>query len=458
MHSMKYSYRVILMCLSLLTSFSATSQARDLSRQQSTGKQLVFPPQLPGGATFVTVRDRLLLKRSPQIAEHVDVATEVPTVDFLYLPGQTYAGKPWSNWGDSLAVGDKYYTSIGDHLAPQGNAYVYEYDPTKKKFRCLANTAKTLDLPAGHYMPGKIHTRLDRGADGWIYFGTHRGSTRATTDVNRYQGDWIMRCDPQTANCEVVARCPIAKHCIPTGMVDGQRMVFYGSTAAGSDAPSSDIHFFAYDLARRKTLYAGRGGPSRAMVLSQTTGRVYFTPDKADSPLMRFDPTKDKRPQTTDGTIGIRAASRETKDGIVYTVASGQKNAEPTLFAFHPRSEKIEALGTATVGTQSYITSLDVDPSGRYLYYVPGAHGGSHRDGTPIVQFDTRLRKKKVLAFLEPYFSEKLGCSLRGTYSVALAPAGDKLFITWNASRGSRHWDCCALTVLHIPATERLLN
>ena len=140
----------------------------------------------------------------------------MPTVDFLYVPGQAYEGRPWSNWGDSLAIGEKYYTSIGDHLAPQGNAYVYEYDPVKKQFRCLANVSRTLDLPAGHYVPGKIHTRLDRGEDGWIYFGTHRGSTRATTDANHYQGDWIMRCDPKTAVCEVVSRCPVSKHCIPT--------------------------------------------------------------------------------------------------------------------------------------------------------------------------------------------------------------------------------------------------
>jgi len=450
------SIRIVLICVGLVASSATMIRAQGGGPPRTIKNKLEFPPRLPGGNAFVTVRDRLLLQRSPQIADQVAVATEVPTVDFLYVPGQAYEGRPWSNWGDSLAVGEKYYTSIGDHLAPQGNAYVYEYDPVKKQFRCLANVSRTLDLPAGHYVPGKIHTRLDRGEDGWIYFGTHRGSTRATTDANHYQGDWIMRCDPKTAVCEVVSRCPVSKHCIPTGVVDGGRMMFFGSTAAGSDATSSDIHFFAYDLARRKTVYSGTDGPARAMVLSTATGRVYFTPGNTDAPLMRFDPRTDSRPQAIAGTIGIRAASRETPQGMVYTVASGQKNSEPTLFAFNVRTEKIETLGAAAVGTQSYITSLDIDSSGRYLYYVPGAHGGSHRDGTPIVQYDVQLRRKKVLAFLEPYFAEKLGCSLRGTYSVALAPTGDKLYITWNVSRGSRHWDCCAVTVLHIPRSERL--
>lgn len=28
-------------------------------------------------------------------------------------------------------------------------------------------------------------------------------------------------------------------------------------------------------------------------------------------------------------------------------------------------------------------------------------------------------------------------------------------YVTWNISRGSRAWDCCAVTVIHIPELER---
>ena len=107
-------------------------------------------------------------------------------------------------------------------------------------------------------------------------------------------------------------------------------------------------------------------------------------------------------------------------------------------------------------GTQSYIASLDADPTGRYLYYIPGAHGGSDQDGTPVVQFDVQTKQKKVLAFLHPFYQEKYGAALRGTYSLAVDPKGDKLYISWNVSRGTRAWDCCALTVVHIPESERL--
>src|SRR5204863_260221 len=112
-------------------------------------------------------------------------------------------------------------------------------------------------------------------------------------------------------------------------------------------------------------------------------------------------------------------------------------------------------LGQATVGTQSYITSIDVDPTGRYLYYVPGAHGGSDKDGSAVIQFDVKTRKTKVLAFLNPFYKDKYGVTLVGTYSTAVSEKGDKLYITWNANRGSKAWDSCVLTVIHIPEGER---
>jgi hypothetical protein len=112
----------------------------------------------------------------------VAIAKTPPTIDFLYYPGQTYPGNPWSNWGDSLVAGGKYYASIGDHRVPSGNAFVYEYDPETKRLRQLVDVKKLLNLPDGHYTPGKIHGRIDLGNDGWLYFSTYRGGSSATTD------------------------------------------------------------------------------------------------------------------------------------------------------------------------------------------------------------------------------------------------------------------------------------
>jgi hypothetical protein len=60
-----------------------------------------------------------------------------------------------------------------------------------------------------------------------------------------------------------------------------------------------------------------------------------------------------------------------------------------------------------------------------------------------------------VIAFLYPAIQKTCGLVPKGTYSAAVDPAGDKLYVTWNASRGGRAWDSCALTVVHIPESER---
>jgi hypothetical protein len=183
---------------------------------------------------------------------------------------------------------------------------------------------------------------------------------------------------------------------------------------------------------------------------------VYYLQGKDESGgLMRYDPDKGGPPVHIEGKIGLRAATQETPQGYIYTVSSGQGRAEATLYSFDTRTEKCEELGPAAVGTQNYIASLDADPTGRYLYYIPGAHGGSDADGSAVVQFDVKTKRKKVIAFLHPFYRDRYGCTLKGTYSSAVDPKGDKLYITWNVSRGSKAWDCCALTVIHIPEAER---
>lgn len=437
-----------------------------VGQAQKKPVSLTFPPVLPDGKSVVSHTGDEFLKPPETLRKDVSVAKTVPTVDFLYLPGQDYPGNPWSNWGDSVAANGKYYASIGDHLAVggkgdpangTGTGRVFEYDPEKKSFRQLLDTTKLLQLPTGHYTPGKIHSRLDVGSDGWLYCSTHRGSTTVTADKNHYEGDWVLRCDPKTGKSEVVVRGPVPKHCIPCSVLDSERMIFYGGTAAGTDAKDQGVQFFAYDLKAKKVLFSGSDGPARYMILATSTGRVYWTPGKEDGigQLVRYDPAKESGPVKIDAELGMRAATQETKDGKVFTVSKGGKAGEATLFAFDTKTEKVEELGPAAVGVNAYITSLDVDPTGRYVYYIPGAHGGSEKDNSAVVQFDTQTKRRKVIAFLHPYILEKCGATLVGTFSSALDPKGDKLYVTWNVNRGGKVWDCCALTVIHIPESER---
>ncbi len=420
----------------------------------ATRAEVSYPPKLPGGKAIATGTSDAFLK-GPESMKGVAVAAAAPTVDFLYYPGQTYKGNPWSNWGDGVAVGEKYYSAIGDHIGPAGNAFVYEYDAANKKLRQLVDLRKVLKMPEGHYTPGKIHSRIDIGADGWLYYSTHRGSTRVTVDKYHYKGDWIMRTDPASGKTEIIAHGPVGKQCIPASVLDPKRLIFYGSTQAG-DRSDKRQTFFAYDTKAKKLLYRSYDGPGRYMIFAKSTGMLYYTPKLAGK-LLRYDPKKGGAPIQLDAEIGLRAATQETPDGYVYTVST---RPEAAIYRFNTRAEKVDKLGSAIVGKMNYITSIDADPTGRYLYYVPGAHGGTHLDGGAVVQFDVQTRKKKVIAYLHPFLKDKYGYTPIGTFSTAVSARGDKLYITWHGSLAKEigrklSWDACALTVVHIPASER---
>ncbi len=445
----------LLLGLTLIGSLLAAEPLKKNPKVKSTAVEVTYPPKLPNGKILVTDTSQDFLKPPATLLPGVSIAKKPPTVDLIYYPGQDYPGKPWSNWGDSLYANGKYYASIGDHLAPAGNAFIYEYDPATKKLRRLMDVFSTLNLPEGHYAPGKIHSRIDMGNDGCLYFSTHRGSTRVTTDQYHYKGDWILRHNPATSKTEIVSHGPVPKHCIPTSAFDPKRMIFYGGTAPGTGGEDAGVRFFAYDINARKVICDEPDGPARAMIFAPSTGRVYYNQSNAESALMCFDPTKGNKPVKIAGEIGLRAASEETPQGIVYTVSQGRKGEMAQMYAFHTKTEKVEMIGPAAVGSQQYITTLDADPTGRYIYYVPGAHGGSEQDNSAVVQYDTKIRQRKIIAFLHPFYQTQYGCTLKGTYSVALDPKGETIFITWNANRNSKAWDTCALTVLHIPESER---
>ena len=426
---------------------------------QLSPAELTWPPELPGGQKVASATSAELLEASTELKPGVKIASAVPTVDFLYFDCQTYPGKPWSVWGDGLAVGGRYYTSIGDHLAPRGNAFVYQYDSGNRQLRLLTDVQSIIKVPQPDYTPGKIHSRLTLASDGWLYFSTHRGSTRASTPENGFTGSWILRCHPEDGRGEVVAHAPLPDQCLPTGELDPQRMIFYAGTADG-DRDKKGVKFLAYDTAKKRVLYSDDHGPYRAMIFAASTGKVYFHREGGrgiTAPLARFDPENPEQPAVIDARLGLRAATRESRDGKVYTVDGDH------LWEFDTKSETARELGGLTVGEQDYITSIDLDPkTERYLYFVAGSHGGSYRDGSPLVQYDIENRTRKVIAFLHPFCEKQFGFVAMGTYATAVSPGGDKVYITWHGNRGGPDprrkklsFNTCALTVVHIPASER---
>jgi len=225
--------------------------------------------------------------------------------------------------------------------------------------------------------------------------------------TSHFQGDWILRYHPEKKTTEIIAHAPLPMQCLPCGMLDPDRLIFYAGTADGLNEKKPQ--FLAYDVKGRKILYSDAYGPSRYMIFARCGGKVYFhgktsSPSRTQGPgqLVRFDPAHPGPPVAIGARLGLRSATLETPQGYVYTIDHDQ------LWSFNTKTEKAGLLGPSAVGSMTYTTSIDADvSSGRYLYYVPGAHGGAQRDGTPLVQYDVQTRTRKVIAFLHPHLYRK---------------------------------------------------
>lgn len=419
---------------------------------------LAWPPALPGGKSVATGSDPSLLVPTETLREGVTIATRAPTIDFLYFDCQAYeaTGGVWSHWGDGLVVGDTFYTSIGDHMSPSGNAFLYAYDADTKSLERRLDLKSILQQPEGRYTPGKIHSQIGLGKDGWLYFSTHRGSTKiAFHPTAEFGGDWILRHHPETGQSEIVAHAPLPLQCLPTGQLDAKRLIFYAGTADGLN--EKPPQFLAYDLAGRRVLAKRDRGPARALILSTTTGRAYFNPEKKGAaPLIRFDPGNPGEFTNIEAELGLRCATTELSDGSVYTIEGDQ------LWRFDIPTETATPLGPTAVGEKDYITSVDVDPATeRFLYYVPGSHGGAQLDGSPLVQYDLETGTRKVVAFLADYCEKRYGFIPMGSYCSAVSGDGTRVYVTWMGNRGGAdergriRFNTCALTVIHLPESER---
>ncbi|OYW16751.1 MAG: hypothetical protein B7Z55_13925, partial [Planctomycetales bacterium 12-60-4] len=73
-----------------------------------------------------------------------------------------------------------------------------------------------------------------------------------------------------------------------------------------------------------------------------------------------------------------------------------------------------------------------------------------------------KTHTRKVICFLQPLCHERTGFLPMGTYGLAVAPDGSQVYITWNGNQGTPlsdrrvRFNTCALTVVHIPESERM--
>ncbi len=185
--------------------------------------------------------------------------------------------------------------------------------------------------------------------------------------------------------------------------------------------------FFVYDVERREVIYSGEDDIHTGFrtIAVDDDGNAYFSVNVTG--LARYSPATnsvDVLPVTLSASL--RAATRRAADGWIYGATN---RGDDRIFRFQPETNTIEDLGPAW----GYTTSMVLDPSERYLYFIPDAHGGAYRSGTPIVRHDTRTNEQSVVAFLNSFYEERYGFRLGGTYALDIDPSGERLYINMNA-------------------------
>jgi len=155
----------------------------------------------------------------------------------------------------------------------------------------------------------------------------------------------------------------------------------------------------------------------------------------------------------------MRSSTREARDGSVYGTTQGTGQ----LFRYRPARDELEMLGPAWQ-RGDYVTVCELSPDERFLYYLPGAHGGAFRQGTPVVQYEIATGRRKVLAFLARAFEQAHNYVPAGTYGMKVSADGGTLYVNFNghAADGTRPahmrpngFALCSFAAIHIPASER---
>jgi hypothetical protein len=404
-----------------------------------------------------------------------------PSIEFAIAPvepkffSEPPAGNktgPWSNWSQGIyhPRSGKFYSSAGDHGAYNAHLYIIEYDPAKQQVRCLPEINKVVGRTPDRFGDGKIHGWLGFTGGNDLWFATYWAKYPEPSEVDYatgYGGGYLMSVDVRTGKISNYG-VPMERASWPYFNVDSKRNMFF--------AVGYTSEFLVWDMKTRKARFAGflpdgLEWGHRSLMVDEVTGNAYSCNTHKSDPDMHFikyDTRKNRffkldcsipRQQRNGQVAFIRAHTRHRgPDGLFWCVSQ-----QGELFTFDPEKEIIEDKGLLWPGSQTYIASMDRSPKGRYIYFVPGAHGGGWADGAPVVQYDTLTGARKVIAFPFPYYKDKYGYITGGTYSAVLDDRGERLCILWNGAftdikpNGKADtFGHCSIMLVNIPASERM--
>lgn len=436
-------------------------------------------PALPaarGGTVTVTTPDFLKIPeaveavRNESGAAAFTVAQTAPVVDIAWhsgLPDAANNGTGWTSWGDIAVASDgRVYCGIGNHgrndkLPEEGGGYafVYRFDPATKKLEKVVDVNAVVGVRAGDPTWTKIHAGILEAGDGQIYFTctlNDGGRSFKTVWSPHVPGGQLFRYDPQSGKTSIVGTFP--GEVTPTTRLDKERGLWFANMEGKTAA--TDVALTVFDLRKNEIVYRSENTlvkASRNLALARD-GSVFFN---GDGGLWKWD-VATKTAKTTASCfpekLTMRSSTPQTKDGFIY----GTTSAPGLLFRYDSAADKLEMLGPDFL-KGDYTTVTVLSPDEKFLYYLPGAHGGAMKIGTPVVQYNIATGERKVLAFLREGIEKATGYTPAGTYGVKMSSDGATLYVNFNGSpveadpaiRHAKGFGLTAFAAIHIPPSER---
>lgn len=316
------------------------------------------------------------------------------------------------------------------------------------------------------------------GGDMWLL--TFYGPYPKLADWGKsYHGAYLIRFNIFTRKAECLGR-PVADDSWPIHVWDWKRgrlfavgewgVVLGRGRDVGDNAYGDWDYgkFLVYDTRRRQIVHAevpvvtGSNPPDRirwwrrSLLLDRATGRVYGTECAPPFRLVCYDPDKRRffRMNSALQAPMLSYTERKSKDGIFWIF-----DREGNFYKFWPDLDRVELIGK-NWRKGEYIENLRLSPRERYLYYIASSGMNSPSYGMPVIQYDTRTGRRKVLAFLCDYYLEKYGYGTSNTYRLSLSSDGASIFTHVNGrfapDRRNIGYGRPAIFQIHIPASERV--
>ena len=400
--------------------------------------------------------------------EGVDIAKTPPTIEFapvrgidpMYFPEDNKS--LWSNWaGVTRAPNGRFYFAEGDHRAAGSHIYLWEYDPVAHDYKRVVDFAELCGWNHRGVGDSKIHGDMGAMPDGtlWIltYWDPDPKPTLEQYDI--WPGSHLVVYDTNTGRAQDLG-IPMSKSGWPYYTLDPERGMFFAVGFRGE--------ILCYNVKERHITYAGYPPPGikwglRCCMLDPETGLFWSAQQDPPYNFISFDPQTNefiKYDETTPNDLGINAGKnfnlrahthQRTADGAFWC-----NSMAGTLYKFWPDTRNTEVV-TCLWTDQTYAPRLADSADGNFIYYVPNLVQ-SHSYYQPVMQFDTRTRKRKVIAFIADYYFDKYGFYNGGAHGLTLSADGSTLVINFNGAfkpRVSAFYGNPALMVVHIPESER---